>query len=256
MVEASKPEKWLYGIVEYTARLLEASGYRASSLTRLAHAAIAAAHITGFEPLYDYPLELYYELMDAAEESALYTPRWYMDFKALEEEVEALAAFEEALADSKTVFHAEPLLAPAALAFGCGLRIGREWLRAGYTPAPGQQVVIVLRRQGKVKVTVPRSLYTLTLAGLSAYKINPLDGEPVIAALPDPAVVRREIFEEHPPYEEASKLLKLIVEKHAAKICRRLGSGGFSWACGENDVLLIKYVFRGPGMVEVEYVDC
>jgi hypothetical protein len=172
-MEVSSPEKWMIGILEYTSQLLSESGYKPLRDLEYAHAAIAAAHITGFEPLYDYPVEVYYELMDIAEESALYTPRWYLHYKALEEEVEALAAFEEALADSKRVFHAEPLLAAAALAFGCRLKIADYWLKSGYVPAPGQQVVIVRRESRREKISIPKSLYTLTLAGLSLYKVKP-----------------------------------------------------------------------------------
>jgi hypothetical protein len=245
----------MLGILEYTGRLLEENGYRPLKDLCYAHAAIAAAHITGFEPLYDYPVEVYYELMDAAEESALYTPRWYPHYKALEEEVEALAAFEEALADSKRVFHAEPLLAAAALAFGCRLRIGRCWVESGYAPAPGQQVVIVYRGGRREKITVPKSLYTLTLAGLSLYNVEPAGGEALVA-VPDPAVIRREVFEEKPPYEEASAILRLTVEKHARKVCLHRAEDSHRWACGEEDVLLIKYRFEGPSVVYVEYVTC
>ena len=252
MVELSRPEKWMTGILEYAGRLLEESGYRPPKSLYYAYAAIAAAHATGFEPLYDYPLEVYYELMDAAEESALYTPRWYPHYKALEEEVEALAAFEEALADSKRVFHAEPILAAASLAFGCRLKLAEYWLESGYAPTPGQQVVIVYRGGRREKITVPRSLYTLTLAGLSLYGVKPVDNG-LLVAVPDPAIVRREIFEEKPPYEEASAILRLVVEKHARKIYSRLGSDP-RWACGEEDVLLIKYSFEGPSVLHVEYV--
>jgi hypothetical protein len=244
----------MLGILEDTLAILASSGYKPSKLTAYAHAAIAVAHITGFEPLYDYPVEVYYELMDIAEESALYTPRWLPDYQRLAEEVEALAAFEETLADSKTVFHAEPILAAAALGFGCRLKVSKGWRTKGFTPEPGQQVVIVVRRGRKHKVQVPRSLYTLAVAGLAFY--NPdCTAEEFIAVLPDPAVIRREVFESRVAYEEASRILRSIVERHVREICVRRGEG-YVWACNSDDKLVIKYEVKGPSLLRVEYLEC
>ena len=252
-MEPLKPEPLMKDILEYTASILERSGFRTHPLTRLAHAAVAAAHMTGFEPLYDYPVELYHELQEAAEESALFTPRWRPAYQLLEEEVEALAAFEEALASSDTVFHAEPILAAAVLGYGCRAAVSSEWLKAGFTPTPGQQIVIIRHGERRAKVLVPRSLYTLAVAGLTVYGMTPYSK--ALLVVPDPATIRKRVFEEKIPVGEASKKLAEIITTYVEPICRRVG-GDPLWACKSDTVLLIEYRFLGPSMFEARYVYC
>ncbi|ABM80274.1 hypothetical protein [Hyperthermus butylicus] len=252
-VEPSQPEQWMRDILEYTASILQRSGFQAHPLTRLAHAAVAAAHITGFEPLYDYPVELYYELQEAAEKSALYTPRWRPAYQLLEEEVEALAAFEEALASSDTVFHTEPILAAAALGYGCRAVVSRDWLEAGFTPTPGQQIVIVRRGEKRARILVPRSLYTLALAGLTVYGVTPYSK--ALLPVPDPATIRKRVFMTKLPLGEASKRLVEIVDMYVKPVCRRVDENPL-WACRSDTVLLIEYRFSGPIVLDVRYVYC
>ncbi|WP_338250172.1 hypothetical protein [Pyrodictium abyssi] len=244
-----QPPRWLLPVIEYARRRLASLGYTFPGGLAAMFASIPAAHTTGYEPLYEYIVEAYYALREEAEEASPFAePRFRPWLDALEEEVEALAALEESLAASSTVFYAEPILAAAVLGLGLNrARLGR-WPRSGLRRTPGQQTIIVERGGARKLLVVPQSLYVLAAAGLHAAGIDP-PGKGV-AVLPDPAVIRKRVMELRLPLSQLAAELVEIINKHA----RRAASVGPSEACVSEGFLAVEYTVHGPGEIVVKYV--
>ncbi|ALL00201.1 hypothetical protein Pyrde_0151 [Pyrodictium delaneyi] len=243
------PESWLIPIIQHTASRLKSLGFKADDEFITLFASVPAAHVTGFEPLYEYVVDAYYELKEASEEAPLLTePRYRPWLDMLEEEVEALAVFEEHLSDSSTVFHAEPILAAAALGLGVDSRSLGCWPSSGLRRVPGRQGILIERKGAKKYLIAPQSLYVLAAAGLSAAGVEPPGSG--IAVLPDPALIRRHVAELRLPLNEAAEKLVEIV-RSAAHEAQRLG---VSEACVSEEFLAIEYVIRGPGHIRVKYL--
>ena len=237
------PEPWARPFVERIESILRSTGYRGVDTPfTYVFSSIAAGHLTGFDYFYEYAVDAYYEARDRYEEAApLSEPRWAPGFWGLEEEAEALAEFEERLADSSTVLCAEPILAAAVL--GAGLEkpsIAGGWLRGGYTGRPGGYMVLARRPRGKrCRILVPGSLYSLALAGLSAAGLEP--GAARRLVVPDPAIIRKRVFDERPAYAELSSYL----EKLLADASRRAMRASEEEACREQGIMLVEYRFTG-----------
>ncbi|KSW11301.1 hypothetical protein CF15_00030 [Pyrodictium occultum] len=244
-----EPPRWLQPLVDYSRRRLESLGYRAPGELAPVFAAIPPAHATGYEELFDYVVEAYYDLKDSAGElPPTMEPRFKPWLHALEEEVEALAAFEERLADSSTVFHAEPILAAAVMGLGlegAGLDC---WPGRGLRRAPGQQTLLMKRDDRKVLITVPSSLHVLAAAGLHAAGVDPPGSG--VAVLPDPAAIRRAVMEMRLPLEEAAGA---ILEMLRARALEAAGMDR-GRACGAGDMLVVEYRVEGPGEIWVKYL--
>ena len=186
-------------------------------------------------------MEAYYAFREDAEESSPFAePRFRPWLDALEEEIEALAALEERLATSSTVFHTEPILAAAGLGLGLDrARLGR-WPRSGLRRTPGQQAIIVKRGESRKLLFTPQSLYVLTAAGLHAVGIDP-PGKSV-AIVPDPAIIRKRVMGlKLPPNQLAAELVKMI-----NKYARRAASLRPSEACASEGFLAVEYTVHGP----------
>jgi hypothetical protein len=247
----SEPEAWLRPYLDTVMdRLLRAGYMLPSNEFRYLFAAVAGAHIAGYDPVYDYVAEAYYDLLDVVEEvEPLATPRWRKLLFDFQDEVEALAAFEEALSSSETVFVAEPILAAAVVGFYGIQRYPDKWFKAGLPRLPGQQVIIAYRDKGKKKILVPRSLFFLAVSGLSAYEVEPGRKKRII--VPDPAYVRKSVLDSHAPIS----LFKDIVVEAVAKYTRLASILGedFEKACKTEGVLVIEYMFEGPSVLKAKY---
>lgn len=245
-----EPEAWAKPFLDYVKARLAATGF--TGLTDpygVPYASLAAGHITGLDYFYEYTIEAYYDLMDAAEEvRPLAEPRWGRLLGFLDEDAEALAAFEERLADSKTVLCAEPILAAAALGLGAGKTPSDEWRRLGYTGRPGVYVLLAFHgsRKKPCKILVPSPLYALALAGLQALG---LEGEgSVDATVPDPALLRKTIYDSHVAYGELSSWLRSLIEERARKSLQLQNP------CDIEGFLKIRYRFRGLLEARFEYL--
>ncbi len=240
------PEQWARPFLDWVLSRLRDTGYRgAVGMFAYPHAAIAAGHVTGLDYFYEYAIEAYYDALDAAEEEwPLAEPRWRPLLWGLDEEAEALAVFEEKLADSSTVLCAEPILAAAGLGLGAGRGVGRGWRQAGYAGTAGSYTVLARRRGVRCKVTVPGSVYALALAGLTAAGLEG-PGEAVVTA-PDPALLRKTVMDTRVAYGRLSRWLIGLVEKWAGE---SLEAG----ECGER-FLKIRYKLQGLLEAEFEYL--
>lgn len=231
---------------------LRAAGHRgAYGAAALVFAAIAAGHVTGIDYFYEYAIDAYYNLMDAAEEvRPLAEPRWAPILSWLDEDAEALAAFEERLADSSTVLCAEPILAAAALGLGAGSEPARGWRSAGYAGRPGAYAVVARRPGGKkCRIMVPSPVFALAVAGLSAAG-HPGPGTGLDVVVPDPAEIRRTVLESKTPYGQLSERLRGLVEERAGRALAK----GAQEACKTRDLLVIRYRFDGLLEAVFEYV--
>lgn len=249
-IDVGEPEEWLRPYLEAVMKKLAYTGYLLYEKPfSYLFAAIAAAHVSGYDPVYDYVVAAYYDLVDLVEEAEpLATPRWRKIFYELQDEVEALAAFEEALSSSDQVFIAEPILAGAVLAMSCRQSNPARWYRAGLLRIPGQQVLINPAR--KRKILVPRSLFLLAVSGLSSEGVYP--GTERVAVLPDPAYVRKAILDSHAPLAYFKETVMNAVARYA-----RLAAGlrnDTKKACETKGVLVIKYVVYSPSMYSAEYL--
>ena len=249
-IGVGEPEEWLRPYLDDIAGRLRGAGYKLypDPFSYLL-SGIAGAHISGYDPVYDYVVGAYYDLIDVIEEAEpLATPRWRKLFYDLQDEVEALAAFEEALSDSELVFIAEPILAGAVLAVGGRQRYPREWYRRGLLSIPGQQVLIDY--SAKKKILVPRSLFVLAASGLSYRGVYP--GTERIAVMPDPAYVRKTVLDSHAPLAYFRETVLDAVRKYSS-VAEKLGDD-VEKACKTRGVLVIRYSFTSPSMYRAEYV--
>lgn len=247
-----EPEAWARGFLDYTVSRLRVAGHRGAwGAAALVFAAIAAGHVTGVDYFYEYAIDAYYEMLDAAEEARpLAEPRWAPLLSWLDEDAEALAAFEERLADSSTVLCAEPVLAAAALGLGAGSHPAQGWRRAGYAGRPGSYAIIVRKEGGKkCRILVPSPVYALMVAGLSAAGHNG-PGSSLDAVVPDPAEIRRTVLESKTPYGQLSDWLRGLVEEKAKKAL----TTGTEEACKTRDLLVIRYRFDGLLEAVFEYL--
>ena len=237
-----EPEAWARGFIEWVRGRLETAGYRgARGLFAPAYVAVAAGHLTGVDYFYEYAVDAYYSASDAYEEAApLAEPRWTPLLSGLEGEGEGLAEFEERLADGSTVLCAEPILAAAVLGAGLRARVGEAWRLSGYTGSPGGYPVIVRRPGKKCRILVPGSLYSLALAGLSAAGLEP--GGLMEIVVPDPALVRKTIFDSKVAYGELSRFL----EETLTRAARRAAEATREDACREKGLMLVKYKLWSP----------
>ncbi|BEP18656.1 hypothetical protein PYJP_20080 [Pyrofollis japonicus] len=247
----SEPEAWLKPYLDTIVdRLLRAGYMLPGNEFRYLFAAVAGAHIAGYDPVYDYVVETYYDLLDAVDEvEPLATPRWRKLLFDFQDEVEALAAFEEALSSSETVFIAEPILAAAIVGFYGVQKYPGKWFKAGLPRLPGQQVIIAYKDKAKRKILVPRSLFSLAVSGLSAYGVEP--GKEKCIIVPDPAYVRKSVLDSHAPIS----LFKDVVTDAVAKYMRLtfMLREDFEKACKTEGVLVIKYLFEGPSVLKARY---
>ena len=249
-IDVGEPEEWLRPYLETVMEKLGRAGYelRHKPFNYL-FAAIAAAHISGYDPVYDYVVAAYYDLIDLVEEAEpLATPRWRKTFYELQDEVEALAAFEESLSSSEQVFIAEPILAGAVLAMSSKQGEMTRWYKSGLLRIPGQQVLINPAK--KAKILVPRSLFLLAVSGLSSESIYP--GSERVAVLPDPAYVRKTILDSHAPLAYFRETVMEAVSKYA-RLATQLRND-IKKACKTQGVLVIKYMFYSPSMYSAEYL--
>ena len=245
-----EPEAWARPFLDYVKSQLATTGFVGlAEPYGVVYASLAAGHVTGLDYFYEYAIEAYYELVDAAEEvKPLAEPRWGRWLGFLDEDAEALAAFEERLADSQTVLCAEPILAAAALGLGAGKPPSGGWRRLGYTGRPGAYVLLAIRRGGgkPCKILVPSPLYALALAGLEALGLR---GEGYVeATVPDPALLRKTVYESHVAYGELSSWLRSLIEERAR------GALEAGDSCGAEEYLKIRYLFRGLLEAEFEYL--
>ncbi len=242
------PEAWARGFLEYVGARLQAVGFRGLEPPySLVYSALAAGHLTGLDYFYEYAIEAYYELMDVAEEARpLAEPRWARLLPYLDEDAEALAAFEERLADSKTVLCAEPVLAAALLGLAAGKRPSRRWYSAGFTGRPGSYPLLARRGDRKCRILVPSPIYVLAIAALERLGLK---GPGVLeAAVPDPAMFRKTVFDAKVPYEELSSWLRRLAEDWARK------SLEVDDPCSEENSLKIRYRFDGVLEAEFTYL--
>jgi len=249
-IGVDEPEEWLKPYLETVMEKLSRAGYKLQGAPfNYLFAAIPAAHISGYDPVYDYVVAAYYDLIDLVEEAEpLATPRWRKTFYELQDEVEALAAFEEALSSSEQVFLAEPILAGAVLAMSSRQGDMSKWYRSGLLRIPGQQVLINPAK--KAKILVPRSLFLLAVSGLSSEGVYP--GSERVAVLPDPAYVRKTILDSHAPLAYFMETVMEAVSKYA-RLATRL-KNNIKKACETRGILVIKYVFHSPSTYSAEYL--
>ena len=249
-IDVGEPEEWLRPYLEAVERRLRVAGYRVGTPPfNYLFSAVAAAHVSGYDPVYDYVVASYYDLVDLIEEAEpLATPRWRRIFYDLQDEVEALAAFEEALSSSDLVFLAEPILAGAVLAVAGSQGSLTEWCRAGLLRIPGQQVIIDRRK--KRKILVPRSLFVLAISGLSSKGVYP--GVERVVVLPDPAYVRKTILDSHAPLAYFKDTVLGAVAKYTM-LAHQVGND-LEKACSTRGVLVIKYLFESPSVYSAEYM--
>ncbi|NOZ89077.1 MAG: hypothetical protein GXO15_04045, partial [Crenarchaeota archaeon] len=145
------------------------------------------------------------------------------------------------LADSSTVLCAEPILAAALLAAARPARVGGGWRAAGYTGRPGGYQLLARRPGGKrCRILVPGSLYALALSGLTASGVAP-GGPPRRLVVPDPALVRKRVFDERPAYGRLSGFLREVVLEASSRALR----ASEEEACRERGLMLVEYRFDG-----------
>jgi len=240
------PEQWARGFLNYVAGRLRERGFR-GGLTdpyRLVYAAIAAGHLTGVDYFYEYAIDAYYRLVDAAESvKPLAEPRWGKLLPLLDEDAEALAEFEERLADSKTVLCSEPVLAAAILGLAMGEAPGAGWRRAGFTGRAGAYPLLVRRGGRRCRVLVPSPVYVLALSALQRAGLH-APGK-VSLAVPDPALLRKTVYDSRVAYAMLSEWLRELLERWAL---RAMKAGD---PC--RDDTLLKITYRYEGLLEAEF---
>ena len=248
-----EPESWAKPYLERVRMALQRAGYLgAGSIFSQVHSAIAGGHISGMDYFYEYAIESYYEAAEEAENAKpLAVPRWELELLWLEEEAASLAEFEERLADSSTVLCAEPLLAPAIHGLVEPFR-PVNWSLYGYSGQPGEKIVIVEKGKQRCRISLPGSLYALTVAGLNRLGAIP-GNKSVQLVVADPAWVRRKVYTSHTPYEEVPSLL-ISLTSTAAKRAERMYVRD---VCGEENVegvLALEYSILGVSHVRVTYL--
>jgi len=243
------PEPWARGFIAYIRARLGSLGFRGlQEPYGTIYASLAAGHLTGLDYFYEYTIEAYYELIDRAEEARpLAEPRWARLLPYLDEDAEALAAFEERLADSSTVLCAEPVLAAALLGLAAGTRPGRGWYASGYTARPGAYPLLVHRGEKRCRILTPSPIYVLAVSALSRLGLQEPGGS-IDAAVPDPALFRKTVYDARVPYSELSMWLRALVEDWER------AAAGAENPCDDEKLLHIRYRLQGPLEAWYEYL--
>ncbi|MET1102002.1 MAG: hypothetical protein ABWW69_05975 [Pyrodictiaceae archaeon] len=237
--------------------ILEKSGLREKPSYRLLVSAIAAmGSLIGYDYCFDIAIEAYYEAKEVLKHTRLSVPRLRKELDMLIEAVEASIAFEESLADEDTLLLAEPILIAAADAICCK----GDGVPSQPQPASGSMVVVVesLNKSEKARIEVP-----IVLARLAFYAISEASGKPIkpytrariLLVAPDPAYIRRRLFEEKPVLEELGERAYRAYMEACSRIqdAYRIMTNGLDKACDVEEIVIVEYVLEGLAYWRTRY---
>jgi hypothetical protein len=212
-------------------------------------ALIPLAHITGLESLFELIINTYYAASDSVELGYTLVPRWWKEYTVLREEVEALTVFEESLANSKTLYCAEPLLAVAIHGFTSTKPRLSAWVMKGFSGRAGEYIIVTECNVGRVKVAIPGSLSVFVVAGLASLGLKPSLTRVLVVV--DPALIRSKVYSSSRLRENPVTILEFI-----ANVALEAESLGAREACRSSDgeFLVIEYSVKGVAHLKTRYV--
>ncbi len=211
-------------------------------------ALIPLAHITGLESLFEIIIDTYHFVSDSVDRTYTMVPRWWRDYVVFREEVEALAVFEESLANSKTLYCVEPLLAIAIHGFTSSKPPFNAWIMKGFSRRAGEYIVVTECSAERVKVAIPGSLFVFAVAGFASLGLKPLSTRVLVVT--DPALIRSKVYSSSRLRENPVMILEFI-----ADVVLKAKSLNAEETCSSgSSFLVIEYSVKGVAYLKTKYV--